>query len=92
MFLRNIILGELKKSFGAFNRKHIRRKKKNSGIKDMTQPDEDDDEEEEEEDDGASSALQYKIFSLDTLYFVVCSKITKEDSIDNGLKPTWIIF
>ena len=51
----------------------------------MNQPDEDDDDEEEKEDDAASSALQYKIFSLDTLYFLVCFKITSENCV--GSRP-----
>ena len=59
-------------------------KKKNNGPKDVAQPDEDDDEEQEEEDNGVSSALQYKVFSMDTLYFMVCSKITDENCVDNG--------
>ena len=55
-------------------------------------PDEDDDEEQEEEDKGVSSALQYKVFSMDTLYFMVCSKITNENDVNNGPKFTWIFF
>ena len=65
-------------------------KKKNNGQKDVTQPDEDDDEEEDEKDDGVNSALQYKVFGMDTLYFLVCFKITNENCIDNGPILTWI--
>ena len=67
-------------------------KKKNNGPKDVTQPDEDDDEEQEEEDKGVSSALQYKVFGMDTLYFMVCSKITNENYVNNGPKFTWMSF
>ena len=52
-------------------------KKRTGAARDTTLPDEDDDNDEDDDGDDISSALGYKVFSMDTLYYLVCWHLQK---------------